>query len=128
MWRQIRSVPTRRRRRRQIGSRCAPAAGRTWADSPTVRRSTVLLDAPSTLGLMPLRPGHEPGVRFAPTAPREVGSGGAVRIEVTIFLHSAEWDRWALPSASVPLDTVPGKSRNDVSGPHRRREAILVSS
>jgi arginase len=36
-------------------------------------RSIVLLDAPSNLGLMPLQPGHEPGVRFAPAALRGVG-------------------------------------------------------
>ncbi len=70
----------------------------------TVRRSNVLLDARSNLGLMPSRPGHEPGVRFAPLASRAAGCGDpAVGIEVTIFLHSAEWDRWALPSAPFHL-------------------------
>jgi arginase len=39
------------------------------------RKPTILIDAPSNLGLMPLRPGHEPGVRFAPAALREAGIG-----------------------------------------------------
>src|SRR5262249_50362409 len=35
----------------------------------------------SNLGLMPLRPGHEPGVRFAPAALRQAGIGRLLEAE-----------------------------------------------
>jgi arginase len=45
------------------------------------RKPTILIDAPSNLGLMPLRSGHEPGVRFAPAALREAGIGRLLEAE-----------------------------------------------
>jgi arginase len=38
-----------------------------------VRSPLVVVDAPSNLGLMPPRPGHEPGTRLAPAALRRAG-------------------------------------------------------